>query len=237
MFLEAKDLRVHYDRIEALRGISFHVDEGEIVTLLGRNGAGKSTTLMSICKLVPINSGEVWFKGERIDTLSTIDLVRREMGICLEGRRLFPFMTVMENLLMGAYSRKDKKKEIAKDIENIFNHFPRLAERRKQRADGLSGGEQQMVALGRALMSRPRLLLLDEPSLGLAPLMVNEICEIIKVIRRSGVSIFWVEQNARAALDIADRGYVIETGSVVLEGNAKDLQNNEFLKSAYLGHN
>jgi len=229
-----QNLRIYYGRVEALKGVSLEVDQGAIVTLIGANGAGKSTALRAISGLVRPASGEILFQGKRIDCLSPQDVVRRGIAHVPEGRRVFPFMTVRENLNMGAFRRKDKE-EIKKNLEGIFEHFPILRERRNQRAGSLSGGEQQMLAIGRALMSQPTLLLLDEPSLGLAPLMVREVGRIIGEINQRKVGIILVEQNARMALRIAHKGYVLETGSIALQGLASDLIDNEHVKKAYLG--
>ena len=228
------NLRIYYGRVEALKGISLGVDQGAIVTLIGANGAGKSTALRAISGLVRPASGEIVFQGKRIDAFSPQEVVRGGIAHVPEGRRVFPFMTVRENLNMGAFRRKDKE-EIKKNLEGVFEHFPILRERRSQRAGSLSGGEQQMLAIGRALMSQPTLLLLDEPSLGLAPLMVREVGRIIGEINQRQVGIILVEQNARMALRIAHKGYVLETGSIVLQGPASDLIDNEHVKKAYLG--
>jgi len=228
------NLRIYYGRVEALKGISLGVDQGTIVTLIGANGAGKSTALRAISGLVRPASGEIVFQGKRIDAFSPQEVVRGGIAHVPEGRRVFPFMTVRENLNMGAFRRKNKE-EIKKNLEGVFEHFPILRERRSQRAGSLSGGEQQMLAIGRALMSQPTLLLLDEPSLGLAPLMVREVGRIIGEINQRQVGIILVEQNARMALRIAHKGYVLETGSIVLQGPASDLIDNEHVKKAYLG--
>ena len=229
-----RNLRVFYGRVEALKGISLEVDQGAIVTLIGANGAGKSTALRTISGLVRPASGEIVFRGKRIDGLSTQDVVRGGIAHVPEGRRVFPFMTVRENLNMGAFRRKEKE-EIKKNLEGVFEHFPILRERRNQRAGSLSGGEQQMLAIGRALMSHPTLLLLDEPSLGLAPLMVREVGRIIGEINQRQVGIILVEQNAHMALRIARNGYVLETGSIALQGPASALIDNDHVKKAYLG--
>jgi branched-chain amino acid transport system ATP-binding protein len=233
-FFAIRNLRVFYGRVEALKGISLEVDQGAIVTLIGANGAGKSTALRTISGLVHPASGEIIFQGKRIDSFSPQDVVRGGIAHVPEGRRVFPFMTVRENLNMGAFRRKDKE-EIQKNLEGVFNHFPILRERRNQRGGSLSGGEQQMLAIGRALMSQPALLLLDEPSLGLAPLMVKEVGRIIGEINQRQVGIILVEQNAHMALRIAHRGYVLETGNIALEGPASDLIDNRHVKQAYLG--
>ncbi|WP_026486589.1 ABC transporter ATP-binding protein [Caldanaerobius polysaccharolyticus] len=232
--LELRDVHVYYGAIHAIQGISLRVEEGEIVTLIGANGAGKSTTLNTICGLNRVQSGSVMFEGKDITRLSPPDIVK--LGICQvpEGRRIFPNMTVLENLELGAYLRSDKD-GIKKDLERVYGRFPRLAERKRQLAGTLSGGEQQMLAIGRALMSRPRLLLMDEPSMGLAPIIVKDIFEIIKEINQSGTTILLVEQNAKMALSIAHRAYVLETGRITLEGQAKDLADNPQVQKAYLG--
>jgi len=229
-----RNLRVFYGRVEALKGISLEVDQGAIVTLIGANGAGKSTALRTISGLVHPASGEIIFQGKRIESFSPQDVVRGGIAHVPEGRRVFPFMTVRENLNMGAFRRKDKE-EIRKNLEKAFEHFPILRERRNQRGGSLSGGEQQMLAIGRALMSQPALLLLDEPSLGLAPLIVKEVGRIIGEINQRQVGIILVEQNAHMALRIAHKGYVLETGSIALEGPASDLIDNDHVKQAYLG--
>jgi branched-chain amino acid transport system ATP-binding protein len=227
-------LRVFYERVEALKGISIAMKSGAIVTLIGANGAGKSTTLRAISGLIRAASGEIFFEEKKIDGLSPQEIVRAGIAHVPEGRRVFPSMTVRENLMLGAFRRKDKE-EIQADLEGILEHFPILRERRSQGAGSLSGGEQQMLAIGRALMSKPRLLLLDEPSLGLAPLMVKEVGRIIADINQREVGIILVEQNARMALRLAHVGYVLETGSITLQGKASDLIDNEHVKKAYLG--
>lgn len=234
MMLELKDLHVYYGAIHALQGISLKVEEGEIVTLIGANGAGKSTTLNTISGLNMVQNGSIIFNGKDITRMSPPDIVK--LGICQvpEGRRIFPNMTVLENLELGAYLRSDKE-GIKKDLEDVYRRFPRLLERKGQLAGTLSGGEQQMLAIGRALMSRPRLLLMDEPSMGLAPIIVKDIFNIIKEINQSGTTILLVEQNARMALSIAHRGYVLETGRITLEGPAKELADNPQVQKAYLG--
>jgi branched-chain amino acid transport system ATP-binding protein len=232
--LEVKDLNIFYGTIHALHDISFRVDEGEIVTLIGANGAGKTTTLHGISGLRPYKSGEIRFLDKSLKSISPHQIVG--MGLCQvpEGRRIFANLTVDENLEMGAYIRKDKQK-IKADYELIFTRFPRLKERLKQLAGTLSGGEQQMLAIGRALMSRPKLLLLDEPSMGLAPLLVKEIFNIIRDINHSGTTILLVEQNAHMALSIANRAYVLETGKIKLQGDAQTLASSEEVRKAYLG--
>ncbi len=232
--LQVKDIDVYYGAICALKKLSLEVEQGSIVTLIGANGAGKTTTLKTISGLLRPRTGSVVFKGLDITRVAPEKIVG--MGICQvpEGRRVFPAMTVLENLEMGAYLRKGKK-EIDDDLENIFARFPRLKERRRQLAGTLSGGEQQMLAIGRALMARPQLLLMDEPSMGLAPLLVKEIFAIIKDINERGTTILLVEQNAHMALSIASRAYVIETGEIVLQGTAEELLNSPEVKKAYLG--
>ena len=232
--LELRNIQTFYGSIEALKGISLTVMKGEIITLIGANGAGKSTTLMSICGIVPPRSGEIRFLDRPIQGLSPDGIVTLGISQVPEGRRIFPQLTVLENLDMGAFLRKDKP-EIRRDIEHIFTLFPILAERRHQGGGTLSGGEQQMLAISRALMARPRLLLLDEPSLGLAPLMVKLIFEILQKINREGTTIFLVEQNAHMALRVAHRGYVMENGRITLEGPAAELLANDEVRRAYLG--
>ena len=235
MLLNIKDLRVHYGAVEAIKGISLDVEEGSIVTLIGSNGAGKTTIMRTISALVRPSSGELWFKGQRIDTASPSAVVKMGIAQVPEGRRVFPFMSVWENLMMGAFTRTDKA-GIKDDLELVYTHFPVLKARTKQEAGTLSGGEQQMVAMGRALMVHPSLLLLDEPSLGLAPLMVAEIEEIIRTLNKTtGVTTLLVEQNARVALRLANSGYVMEVGNVVLAGSSQELSNDEGVKRAYLG--
>jgi branched-chain amino acid transport system ATP-binding protein len=234
MLLEVKDLNVFYGAIHALQGISFHVEEGEIVTLIGANGAGKSTTLNTISGIVRARNGNIKFKGQEITRTMAYDIVKMGVVQVPEGRKIFAPLTVMENLEMGAYTRDDKD-NIKKSLERVFQSFPRLKERLKQYGGTLSGGEQQMLAMGRALMSDPELLLLDEPSMGLAPLLVEEIFDIIQEINEHGTSILLVEQNAQMALSIASRAYVLETGRIVLEGDAKDVADNPEVQKAYLG--
>ena len=234
MLLEIKDIHVHYNKVAALQGISIEVPAGGIVTIIGANGAGKSTTLRALSGLTAVSAGEIWFDGERIDHLPPEKIVARGIAQVPEGRRIFPDLTVEENLRTGAFLRKDKN-EIESDLKRVFGHFPRLMERRAQWAKTLSGGEQQMVAIGRALMSKPRLLLLDEPSMGLAPVMFQEISAIVVDIVKNGVPVILVEQNAELALGLADFAYVLETGKVSLKGPAKELHENEHVKKAYLG--
>jgi len=232
--LEICNIDVYYGVIHALKNVSLQVEEGEIVTLIGANGAGKTTTLKTISGLIKPQNGTIYFNGNKISGLSPQQIVKAGISHVPEGRRIFQDMTVMENLELGAYLRKDKE-GIKKDLELIYSKFPILKARSKQRAGTLSGGEQQMLAIGRALLSRPKLLLMDEPSMGLAPLLVNEIFSIIKEINNQGTTILLVEQNANMALSIAHRAYVIEIGSIVLEGPAKELIKSEEIKKAYLG--
>lgn len=232
--LKVKDIDVYYGAIHALKTVSINVEQGSIVTLIGANGAGKTTTLKTISGLLRPKSGSVLFKDQDITKIPPEKIVALGLSQVPEGRRVFSTMSVLENLEMGAYLRSDKK-GIQQDLENIFTRFPRLKERRKQLAGTLSGGEQQMLAIGRALMARPDLLLMDEPSMGLAPLLVKEIFEIIKDINDKGTTILLVEQNAHMALSIAHKAYVIETGQIVLEGSARDLMNSVQVKKAYLG--
>ena len=232
-WLEIRDLHVAYGKVRALQGVSLSVEEGQIVSIVGANGAGKSTVLKAIVGIVPIASGEVRFHGRRLDRLTPPGIVRMGVAICPEGRRLFPEMTVHENLLAGAY--QVTRREAAETLAEVYAHFPILVERRRQTAGTLSGGQQQMVAIGRALMSRPRLLLLDEPSLGLAPLVVRDIAGIVRAIHGRGVAVVLVEQNARMALRLCDRGYVLETGRVTLAGTGQELAASPEVQRSYLG--
>ncbi len=232
--LAIRDLDVRYGAIQALRGVSLHVMPGELVCLVGANGAGKSTLLRSIAGLLPAHGGSVLLAGEAVERQPAHGLVSRGLALVPEGRGIFGDMSVRENLLMGAYLRRDKA-AIRQDLEHVFGLFPRLAERQPQLAGTLSGGEQQMVAIARALMSRPRLLLLDEPSMGLAPLLVQKILDVIGTINREGVSVLLVEQNARAALSLAGRGYVLEHGEITLQDSANALLHNPAVRAAYLG--
>ena len=234
MLLEVKGISVHYQKVRAVTDISIQIDEGQIVTLIGANGAGKSTTLRTISGLKRATSGEVWFDGQRIDRLAPEKIVGMGIAHVPEGRQVFPDLSVNENLLSGAYLRRDKE-GIARDLEEVHEHFPILKERRGQSAKTLSGGEQQMVAIGRALMSNPRLILMDEPSLGLSPVLVQEVAKIIREINKRGVPVILVEQNAELALNLAGYAYVLETGRITLEGKAKDLHENEHVRHAYLG--
>ncbi len=232
--LEIEKLEVYYGAINALKGISFNVEQGEIIALIGANGAGKTTTLHTITGLVPAKHGSVKLNGKDITKIPAHKIVSMGMAHVPEGRRVFAQLTVYENLMLGAYTRKDKA-EIAESLERVYERFPRLKERRKQTAGTLSGGEQQMLAMGRALMSKPSIILMDEPSMGLSPLYVSEIFDIITEINKSGTTVLLVEQNAKKALSIANRAYVLETGTIALSGDAKELMNNEQVKKAYLG--
>ncbi|PKO06427.1 MAG: ABC transporter ATP-binding protein [Chloroflexi bacterium HGW-Chloroflexi-3] len=234
MMLEVENLNVHYGAIHALKGVTFHLQEGEIVALIGANGAGKSTTLNTISRLNKPTAGDIRYRGASIVETPPQDIVTKGIVQVPEGRRIFPKMSVVENLEMGAYIFSDRQR-IEADIEMVFGKFPRLRERRKQLGGTLSGGEQQMLAIARGLMARPQLLLLDEPSMGLAPIIVEQIFDIIREINQQGTSILLVEQNAQMALSIADRGYVFETGKIVLEGDAGDLLEDPMVKEAYLG--
>lgn len=232
--LEVKGLQVYYGVIQALKDVSFEVNQGEVIALIGANGAGKTTTLHTVTGLLPSKSGSIMFEGVDITKMPAHKIV--EMGIAHvpEGRRVFSQLSVYENLIMGAYTRKDKK-EIAENLEKVYQRFPRLKERKNQRAGTLSGGEQQMLAMGRALMSNPKMIVMDEPSMGLSPIFVNEIFDIIEKVSASGTTVLLVEQNAKKALSIADRAYVLETGKIVLSGDANDLMNDDSIKKAYLG--
>lgn len=232
--LQFDKVHTHYGAIEALHGVSLKVEKGEIVTLIGANGAGKTTLLMTLCGRPRASSGRVIFEGQDITRLPTHEIMRRGLAISPEGRRVFPSLTVLENLKMGAFFASNE--EIEQGIAYVFGLFPRLKERAAQRAGTMSGGEQQMLAIGRALMSKPRLLLLDEPTLGLAPLVIAQIFEIIRTIRDSGVTVFLVEQNANKALGVADRGYVLENGHVVMSDTGANLLANSDVRKAYLGH-
>ena len=232
--LEVKDLEVYYGVIQAIKGISFHVDKGEVIALIGANGAGKTTTLHTVTGLISPKNGHVLFEGKDITKVPAHKIVSMGMAHVPEGRRVFAELSVYENLKMGAYTRKDKN-EIEESLKNVYKRFPRLEERKNQMAGTLSGGEQQMLAMGRALMSRPKIILMDEPSMGLSPIMVNEIFDIIRSVSESGTTVLLVEQNAKKALSIADLAYVLETGKIVLEGKAKDLLEDDSIKKAYLG--
>ena len=232
--LEIKDLQVYYGVIQAIKGISFTVNEGEIIALIGANGAGKTTILHTISGLIPAKTGSVKFMDKELTKTAPHKIVQMGMAHVPEGRRIFQELSVYENLKLGAYTRKDKA-EIEQSLQTVYGRFPRLEERKKQVAGTLSGGEQQMLAMGRALMSRPKIILMDEPAMGRSPLLVSEIFDIIKSINESGTTVLLVEQNAKKALSIADRAYVLETGNIVLEGGAKELMNDDSIKKAYLG--
>lgn len=232
--LEVKDLQVYYGVIQALKGISFHVNQGEVIALIGANGAGKTTTLQTLTGILSPKSGSIVFEGKDLTRTPAHKIVEMGMAHVPEGRRVFADMSVYENLLLGAYTRKDKA-EIAESLAGVYKRFPRLEERKGQRAGTLSGGEQQMLAMGRALMSRPRIILMDEPSMGLSPLLVKEIFAIIQEVNKQGITILLVEQNAKMALAISDRAYVLETGTITLSGDAQELLNDARVKKAYLG--
>ena len=232
--LEIRDLEVYYGVIQAIKGISFDVNEGEVIALIGANGAGKTTTLHTITGLLSAKSGSITFEGQDITKIPGYKIVSKGMAHVPEGRRVFAQLSVLQNLRMGAYTRKDKN-EIEETLKQVYKRFPRLEERQNQMAGTLSGGEQQMLAMGRALMSHPKIILMDEPSMGLSPIFVNEIFDIIKEVSSGGTTVLLVEQNAKKALSIADRAYVLETGRIVLEGRASDLLNDDSIKKAYLG--
>lgn len=232
--LEIKDLQVYYGVIQAIKGISFRVEQGEIIALIGSNGAGKTTTLQTITGMLQPKAGQIIFEGKDITKVPGHEIVAMGMAHVPEGRRVFAELSVLENLRLGAYTRKDKN-EVEESLQKIYQSFPRLEERKNQPAGTLSGGEQQMLAMGRALMSKPRIVLMDEPSMGLSPILVQEIFRIIEEISASGTTVLLVEQNANKALSIADRAYVLETGNIVLEGKAADLLADEGIKKAYLG--
>ena len=232
--LEVKDIEVHYGVIKAIKGVSFSVNEGEVISLIGANGAGKTTILNAITGIVPISSGSIEFEGKEISKIPAHKIVYMGMSHVPEGRRVFSQLSVLENLKLGAYSRKDPA-EIEESLANVYKRFPRLEDRKKQLAGTLSGGDQQMLAMGRALMARPKIVLMDEPSMGLSPILVSEIFDIIKEISNAGTTVLLVEQNAKKALSIADRAYVLETGNIVKSGPAAELLNDESVKKAYLG--
>jgi len=234
MLLEVRDATVHYHKVAALRGVSMGVPDGSVITIIGANGAGKSTLLRAISGLATLSEGEIRFDGKRIDGTPPEKVVALGVAQVPEGRRIFPDLTVQENLNTGAYLRRDRE-AVEKDLDGVFEHFPRLKERRRQWAKTLSGGEQQMLAIGRALMSNPRILLLDEPTVGLSPVLVMEMARIIREIHERGVPVVLVEQNAELALTLADYAYVLEIGSVALHGPATDLHENEHVRRAYLG--
>lgn len=232
--LEIENMEVYYGAINAIKGISFSVEQGEIIALIGANGAGKTTTLHAVSGLIPAKRGSIRFNGKELTKIPAHKIVKMGMAHVPEGRRVFAQLTVYENLMLGAYTRKDSK-EISENLEKVYTRFPRLKERLSQSAGTLSGGEQQMLAMGRALMSNPSIILMDEPSMGLSPLYVSEIFDIITEINKSGVTVLLVEQNAKKALSIANRAYVLETGNIVLSGSGKELLDNERVKKAYLG--
>ena len=232
--LEIKDLEVCYGVIKAIKGVSFEVEQGEVIALIGANGAGKTTILHTVTGLIPAAAGSISFDGHDLKKVPAHKIVSMGMAHVPEGRRIFQQLSVLENLMLGAFTCKNKE-QIQSDLKKVYGHFPRLEERKNQVAGTLSGGEQQMLAMGRALMSRPRLLLLDEPSMGLSPLLVTEIFDIIKEINEAGTTVLLVEQNAKKALEIADRAYALETGRITLSGKASELMNNEAVKKAYLG--
>ena len=232
--LEVKDLQVYYGMIQAIKGISFEVNQGEVIALIGANGAGKTTILHTVTGLIAPKKGSVIFEGQDITKVPAHKIVSMGMAHVPEGRRVFAQLSVFDNLKMGAYTRKDKT-EIEESLEMVYKRFPRLEERKNQMAGTLSGGEQQMLAMGRALMSKPKIILMDEPSMGLSPIFVNEIFDIIQEVSASGTTVLLVEQNAKKALSIADRAYVLETGTIALEGDAKVLMNDDSIKKAYLG--
>lgn len=232
--LEVKGLEVYYGMIQAIKGISFKVEEGEVIALIGANGAGKTTTLHAVTGLLQPKAGQILFEENDITKMPGYKIVSKGMAHVPEGRRVFSQLSVLQNLRMGAYTRKDKE-EIERNLRMVYDRFPRLEERQNQMAGTLSGGEQQMLAMGRALMSNPKIILMDEPSMGLSPIFVNEIFDIIREVSKSGTTVLLVEQNAKKALSIADRAYVLETGNIVLEGKASELLNDDSIKKAYLG--
>ena len=232
--LEVKDLQVYYGMIQAIKGISFEVNQGEVIALIGANGAGKTTILHTVTGLIAPKAGSIVFEGQDITKIPAHKIVSMGMAHVPEGRRVFAQLSVYDNLKMGAYTRKDKN-EIEESLEMVYKRFPRLEERKNQMAGTLSGGEQQMLAMGRALMSKPKIILMDEPSMGLSPIFVNEIFDIIQEVSASGTTVLLVEQNAKKALSIADRAYVLETGTIALDGDAKVLMNDDSIKKAYLG--
>jgi len=234
MLLSAKQITVHYGKSLALNNVSLEMEEGSVVTIIGANGAGKSTILRTVSGLMPLSSGEIWFSGERIDGLTTTDIVKLGIVHIPEGRRLFPHLSVLSNLKLGASLRKDVD-GISSDLEDIYKRFPILWNRRNQHAGTLSGGEQQMLAIARGLMARPKLLLMDEPSLGLSPIVIDELARVIENINKQGVSVLLVEQNIPLALRVADRGYAIQVGRIVLEGDIEEFKSTETVKRAYLG--
>ena len=234
MLLSVKDLTVHYGKAAAVNSLSLQVADGTVVTIIGANGAGKSTILKALSGLIPVSLGEIWFRERRIDGMAPYNIVSLGLVQVPEGRKLFPYLTVLSNLKLGASLRKDKV-EIKKDMEEVFEHFPILKERRNQKAGTLSGGEQQMLAIARSLMARPKLLLMDEPSLGLAPILVNELIPIIRNINERGVSVLLVEQNVPLALKVGEKAYALQVGKIVLEGTIEEFKDSEIVKRAYLG--
>ena len=234
MLLNVKDLKINYQKVEAIKGISFFVDEGTLVSIIGANGAGKTTIMQTLSGLIRASSGEIWFNGNRIDKTSIDKIVKMGIAQVPAGRKIFPQLSILENLQAGAYTIRNRK-EVNSLLEDVYQHFPRLKERLKQQAGSLSGGEQQMLAIGRALMSNPKLLVMDEPSLGLSPILVQEIGHIIQSMKEKGRTILLVEQNANLALKLADRTYVLELGQVVLEGKSADIMNSKEIRKAYLG--
>jgi branched-chain amino acid transport system ATP-binding protein len=233
--LKFDDVHTYYGQLHVLKGVNYELNEGEIVCLLGGNASGKSTTMKTVLGIVKPARGQVLFRGERIDRLDTSEIIARGIGVVPEARRVFPRMTVLENLELGAFTRRNDKAGMGEDFERVFELFPRLKERRAQLAGTMSGGEQQMLAMGRALMARPKLLCMDEPSMGLAPNFVDQVFDVIQAINQQGTTIFMVEQNANMALRIADRGYVLQTGEIVLSGPARELLGTELIRRAYLG--
>jgi len=234
MLLSLKQVKVHYGKAEAIKGITVSVPEGAITGLVGANGAGKSTIMRAVSRLQPISGGEIWFQNKRIDGMASHDVVKQGIVQVPEGRKLFPYMSILENIKTGAYLRKDET-AIREDLDKIWQRFPRLSERRDQRAETLSGGEQQMLAISRALMAKPKLLLMDEPSLGLAPLIVENLATVIEEINKGGISVLLVEQNAGLAFSLTEKVYVLEVGKIVLEGKSKELMNHELVRKAFLG--
>lgn len=234
MLLSLKNIKVHYGTAEVIKGVSLEVTTGSVVSIIGANGAGKSTILKAISGLKALTQGEIWFLDKRIDRMKPHDIVKMGMVQVPEGRKLWPYMSVLSNLKLGAYLQNNRA-IISKDLQEIFHRFPRLWERRNQQAGTLSGGEQQMLAFGRALMARPKLLLMDEPSLGLAPLIINDIVNVIKNINQDGISVLLVEQNAGVVTRVSDKSYVLEVGEIILEGNMKELITNEIVRKAFLG--
>jgi len=234
MLLSLKEVKVHYGKAEAIKGITISVAAGSITGLVGANGAGKSTIMRAVSSLQPITAGEIWFQNKRIDGMASHDIVKLGIVQVPEGRKLFPYMSILENIETGAYLRKDET-AMKEDLDKIWQRFPRLSERRNQRAETLSGGEQQMLAIGRALMAKPKLLLMDEPSLGLAPLIVENLATVIEEINKEGITVLLVEQNAGLAFSLTEKVYVLEVGKIVLEGKSKELMDHELVRKAFLG--